>query len=304
MAKSLDTSLIINTRLRSQSTTDNNNTMEHEQFCLNLSSALKDKTTRACLSEVIKEALRSVEEDVRGILQQNQIYQNRLDEKDRQVAELTEKCTFLENKIDDMEQWQRRGSIRIQGLKDSQGESTEMLDRKIIELSELIEVDPPLELNEIEVAHRLPLPKALLQKLAQEEADAKGLPLGTLPGGKKTTNLIEMIPPDKLPPRNVIIKFASRRVKSRVMSARKQLRAKLTDKTKYPNPVFLQDDLTAFRAKLAYEGRKLKAKELVEDSWVWDSKVLIKDKQGRVKPITRLKDIAMYDPHYRSRDNT
>ena len=189
--------------------------------------------------------------------------------------------------------------MRIQGLKDSRAESNEMLDKKIIELSELMEVEPPLELNEIEVAHRLPLPKALLQKLAQEEADANGLPLGTLPGGKKTTNLIDMIPPDKLPPRNVIIKFASRRVKSRVMSARKQLRAKLTDKAKYPNPVFLQDDLTAYRAKLAYEGRRLKAKELVEDSWVWDSKVLIKDKQGRVKSITRLKDIATYDPHYR-----
>ena len=190
MAKSLDTSLIINTRLRSQSTTDN--TMEHEQFCLNLSSALKDKTTRACLSEVIKEALRSVEEDVRGILNQNKIYQNRLDEKDRQVTDLTEKCRYLENKIDDMEQWQRRGSMRIQGLKDSRAESNEMLDKKIIELSELMEVEPPLELNEIEVAHRLPLPKALLQKLAQEEADANGLPLGTLPGGKKTTNLIDM----------------------------------------------------------------------------------------------------------------
>ena len=299
MASGLDTSLIINTRLRSQSISDSNmSTMENDQFCILFSSALKDKQCTANLSDALQPTLKPLQDGIASIQALVQKYQDKLDQKDKEIKEITEKCSFLEQKIDDMEQWQRRGSIRIQGLKDSRFESNEMLDSKILEMSQLIEVNPPLQLEEIEVAHRLPHPKALLQKLAQEEAEANGLPLGTLPDGKKTTNLMDMISPENLPPRNVIVKFTSRRVKSRVMSVRKQLKSKLSDKSRYPKPVFLQDDLTAYRAKLAYECRKLKAKQLIEDSWVFDSKVLIKDKQGRIKNITSTKNLAEYDPQF------
>ena len=270
--------------------------MDSDHFNLSLSSALKDAQCKQELNDALQPSFAKLEDIIFSIKKVNDNLSAQLIKKDAEIVELRNKCDYLEDKVDDMEQWQRRGSLRIQGLKDAPAESNVMLDNKILELCEEIEVNPPLELSDIEVAHRLPLPRSLLQRLAQEEADANGLPLGTLPGGKKTTNLMEMIPQHKLPPRSVIIKFTSRRVKSKVMAVKKKLGSKLTDKAKYPKPVYFQDDLTANRAKLAYTGRQLKSKGLIDDSWVFDSKVLIKDKQGRIKNISRLKDLYIYDP--------
>ena len=77
----------------------------------------------------------------------------------------------MEDKLDDMEQWTRRGSMRIQGLKDSPSESNDILDQKIIDVCKAINMEPPITVNDIEVAHRLPLPRALLQKIAREDAE-------------------------------------------------------------------------------------------------------------------------------------
>ena len=292
----VDSSLIISSRLRSQSTTDSTPIMDSEQFNLFFSSALLDTQCSANLRKALLPMFSDFTDQLAEYKRSNDQLFSQLKEKEEHIVILQNKCEYLECKIDDMEQWQRKGSMRMQGVIDSPTESTDILDKKILEMCQNIEVDPPLELSEIEIAHRLPHPRSLLQRLAQEEADANGLPLGTLPDGKKTSNLMEMIPPHKVPPRSVIIKFTSRRVKSKVMAARKKLRTKLTDTNKYPNPVYFQDDLTAPRAKLAYTGRQLKAKKLIEDSWVFDSKVLIKDLQGRIKNITKMKELAIYDP--------
>ena len=58
------------------------------------------------------------------------------------------------------------------------------------------------------------------------------------------------------PPRTVIINFMSCRIKSNVMELRKKLK-NLYDEI-YPWPIFFQDDLTARRAKMAYQAHQLK----------------------------------------------
>lgn len=266
--------------------------MDEDKFRLLSKANLTDPDYCAALQAALKPLFKSHSEEIKALHKSNSDLLAKLDARDNEIVFLKNKVEVLEDRIDDMEQWTRKGSARIQGLKDSPSESNASLDRKILDMCAEIGVEPPIEIQDIEVAHRLPHPKALLQKLAQEDADVRGVPLGQLPNGSQTTDLIKMIPADKLPPRSVIVKFSSRRVKSHVMAARKKL--KTLDKAKYPTPVFLQDDLTQRRAKLAYLGRKLVQQQKIGESWVFDSKVLIKDLHGRIRPIRNIKDLAVF----------
>ena len=91
---------------------------------------------------------------------------------------------------------------------------------------------------------------------------------------------------------SVIVKFASRRVKSHVMRARKGL--KHINKTVYPHSIYFQDDLTETKAKIAFEARKLKKENKILDTWVWDCKILVKDNQSRIRNIKAKKDLTVY----------
>ena len=64
--------------------------------------------------------------------------------------------------------------------------------------------------------------------------------------------------------------------------------------TEYPHPIFLQDDLTARRVKLAFAARELKRHARISDTWVWDSKILIKDRHNRIHIIKSLENLRPY----------
>ena len=78
------------------------------------------------------------------------------------------------------------------------------------------------------------------------------------------------------PPRTVIVKFTSRRTKSRVMALRKELKELNRSPENTDPAIYFQDDLTAPRAKLAYQARVLKREKCVADTWVIDSKIYVK----------------------------
>ena len=113
---------------------------------------------------------------------------------------------------------------------------------------------------------------------------------------------------DQPPPqRPLLIKFASRRSKTRVMDARKQLHKKKPrdpqqqqaadehlenieevvgeeEDDEGPLPaVYIADDLTKFRATLAHKARVAKRDKEILDTWVHDCKVLIKDNWSRIR---------------------
>ena len=58
------------------------------------------------------------------------------------------------------------------------------------------------------------------------------------------------------------------------------------DKCDYPFTAFFQDDLTARRAKLAYESRQLKWSGVIGDTWISNSKIIIKDSHVWIYAIT------------------
>ena len=102
---------------------------------------------------------------------------------------------------------------------------------------------------------------------------------------------------DSQPPlrRPVIVKLASRRTKSRIMKNRKNLKDNpLTHENGAQAKVFITDDLTKMRAKLAYQARQLKRSKLILDTWVDDCKILVKNFHNRMSPINSLQDLRKF----------
>ena len=63
-----------------------------------------------------------------------------------------------------------------------------------------------------------------------------------------------------------------------------------------PKPVYISDDLTRNRAKLALCARELKRKKLIADIWVFDCSIFIKDNAGHIKKVTNQDDLRKYMP--------
>ena len=214
-----------------------------------------------------------------------------MDEKDTQIQQLERKVGTLEVKIDEMEQWGRRGSIRIHGLpKDTPG----TVDEKVLRLiNQDLELNPPLVLADIEVAHRLPRRRDATphrppspQQAALQRSSASQEPGGE--AGGVTADVAHKVPPEQ-----VIVKFASRRCKARVMEVKKNLK-KLHN---LDFPLYIQDDLTPRRAKLAYQARQLKRNGKVSDTWVTENKIIVKDLRNKIHDIKSHSDLESFWIH-------
>ena len=62
----------------------------------------------------------------------------------------------------------------------------------------------------------------------------------------------------------------------------------------FPKPVYISDDLTKNRAKLAFCARELKREKLIADTWVFDCSIFIKDNAGHIKKVTNQDDLRKY----------
>ena len=150
------------------------------------------------------------------------------------------------------------------------------LDDKLLTLfNTKLKMKPPIKLEEIEVAHRLPQGRQTGRpptEAASPQVDG---------GGAASVQR----------PPVVILKFRSRRTKERVMA----MRTDLKDIKEENRPViYFQDDLTAKRAKLSNEARQMKRQNLIIDTWVGNSKVYIKDRHSRIHVIKDQDDLDHY----------
>ena len=67
-------------------------------------------------------------------------------------------------------------------------------------------------------------------------------------------------------------------------------------KNDYPHEVFFSDDLTSKRAKLAFRARQLMRSKKIAETWVYDSKIFVKDNHGRIsRPIRGEKDLLKFE---------
>ena len=220
-------------------------------FTLGLIEAFKDADVIKSLNMAIQPFVSLMTESIRQAMQVNTRLQEQLAERYLTIGKLTQEIEDLKVRADDQDQQGRKGSIRLFGIPEGTAGS---VDDKILAICNAhLELQPPLVLEEIEVAHRLGKPPVL------PESDGNDGVVGP--------------PPKPSKHRAIIVKFASRRSKARVMH-KDNLNKLKTDPVKHVNgsdaKFMICDDLTKRRAYLAYQARCLKRDGHIADTWTSD----------------------------------
>ena len=233
----------------------------------------------------------SLKGTIKNLQQTVGVLQTTIVKKDEEIGSLRREVRELRSYQDDLEQHSRRASIRVFGIPENVTGTTDDLLLQLF--NSRLKLRPPLTLEEIEISHRV----GKLQVEHQETEDGEG---GTL-----------------VKPRPIIAKFVSRRTKARVMAARKHLKPKARQDTispdaepvddevnhddeedpnqvPLPQTIYIADDLTRNRAKIAFRARQLKRGGKLRDTWVFYCSVMIKDNTGKVSKVTSINELNIY----------
>ena len=235
-------------------------------FSLSFLNALSDEQIVKKLQSIFVVANKDLQDALRSTQQSVESLKVQLQAKDDIISSLRQDVSGLESRVEDLEQYSRRSSMRIYGIEEATPGTT---DEKVLALcNEKLHLEPPLSLDEIAVSHRAG------RKPTQGQAAAANGEAADVQAGVSQ-------------PRPILIKFVSRRSKARVMAARRGLRD--------VRNVYFADDLTRNRARLAYHARGLKRNQTILDTWVYDCKVLIKDKFNRIHEIKAEDDLKKFN---------
>ena len=90
-------------------------------------------------------------------------------------------------------------------------------------------------------------------------------------------------------PRQVIVQFSHPSAKESIVKSRRDLHMK------HPS-VCVNEDLTRFRAHLLFQARKLKKAKKINYAWSFDGRVMVKDKQNKIKLIRKAEDLSSFNP--------
>jgi len=172
---------------------------------------------------------------------------------------LKTRITQLENAAEIAEQYSRRNCLRVTGIKENPGEST---DEIILNMARAIDAD--VSLADIDRSHRV--------------------------GKISATSESETEPPK---PRAIIVKFATYRAR------RSFYKARTKSKTCGYKNIFVNEDLTQYRNIVLYQARKLVREERLEGAWSSDGTILIKDNKDGVHRINTAADLALHDKYER-----
>ena len=226
------------------------------RFRLNFLEAPSDEQICQKLAKACATENRNLADSVSQLTQQVSALRAELQAKDAAIADLKGEIHRLQIKNDDLEQYGRRSSIRVSGIPVGDHDDT---DAKLMFLINTeLKIDPPLCQTDIITSHRVPSRNAS---------------------------------PTDPPP--ILIKFKSTSIKNRVMKTRADLPDyRRTNERK----VYFTEDLTARRAKLFYQTRKIKLNEFIADCWTYNGNIKIKNKRGKVHSIEDVADLNQFVP--------
>ena len=221
-----------------------------------LKDALKDPVIISLLSDVFTRSLKAEISKLEKIIE----------DKDEAIKS-------LEERVDTLEQYTRRNSMRITGIPEpatGDSEDTDVIVQKVGE-AEGVDIAPDM----IDRSHRV---------------------------GRRAVGD---------PARPIIVKFVSYKHKTLLMKARKGLKNRSAASLGFttagyarpstpsapvsaaaavavpvPPPaerIFINDDLTRARAKLAAQARQMKRDKKLQDTWVFDGEVFVKVKEKVIK---------------------
>ena len=173
-----------------------------DEFTKHFLAALEDNNVvehfRLIMKPTVDESLdpvkTSLENAVKDLQHTVATMQDTLRRRDQEVLSLRQEVSDLRSHQEDLEQHSRRASVRVFGIPEINPGST---DEKLLDIcNNVMQLKPPLGIEEIEVSHRV----GQVEKERSQSEDW------------------EMIIVEK--PRPIIVKFVSRKSKTRLMAAR------------------------------------------------------------------------------------
>lgn len=178
-----------------------------------------------------------------------------IDKKDVDIEQLEKRVNYLEQKLDEQEQYSRRTCIRVKGLKENEGENT---DELIVDLAKSMEID--IKSSDIDRSHRI---------------------------GKTDVNQKQ--------DRSIIVKFTNYKARLKFLTNRRKLTdaAKTSNGNKLSG-VYISEDLTKLRMHVAFYARKLKKDSVIKDTWIRDGVIFVKTKTDKVLKFTSYDKINNY----------
>ena len=232
--------------------------MTSEQFALFLVEACKQPDIRQMISNIVSPKDQEFADAVSvEVHRQVTPLRKQLDETNAELQRLKNIIRDQQTMIDDIEQHGRRDSLRIAGIPENPDHDD--TDGAILKVCEQMKVQPKIEPKDIAVSHRV---------------------------GKSGQGRT----------RQIIVKFATRNIRERVFKARTELKnVNKTEENKDKPNIYINEDLTKFRAGLAKEARSLNKAGKIADSWTIYGKIFVKDNFGHVKVITKFEELLSYN---------
>ena len=234
------------------------NSSEMATFTEQLLSALEQQDVVDRFSLIFEHQLKShldpvtvkLTDAIHALTQTVTQQKGKIKSRDDIICSLQCEVTELQTRVEDLEQHGHHDSLRIFGIPEDEPGST---DDKVLRLcNKRPKLNPPLALEDIAVSHRVGPPKKPAAT-DTNDPDAKSEPV---------------------PPRALLVKFVSRRLRERVMGEEKKLKEPVTQDEDLPHDPDIPswDDLTRARARLAYQARVLKIDKTILDTWAINCK--------------------------------
>ena len=168
--------------------------------------------------------------------------------KDTIIKCLQQKVESMEEQCDQLEQYSRRPNLRLSGVPET-GEGEDTTAKVMAVVNGKLGLTPSLQPHHIERSHR---------------------------AGKRLDDGYR----GRTRSRPIIIRFVSERTRDAVYRARTAL--KEHNHQHCDDQLYINDDLTTRRAKMAYDTRTMKKDKKIMDCWTSYGKVLIKDLASKV----------------------
>ena len=235
-------------QLGSTSEADPDQDQESASFKLAFLESLVDPQVATKLTQLLTAANKNIVDSISGLQAEIHTLKDKIAERDATIEELQGEVRQLRLQNDALEQYGRRSSLHI-------SEDQEDTTKAVVNLAnEFLELDPPLQEQDIDVSHRLKKPR-------------------NAPEGE---------------PRPIIVRFMTRTDRYRVISERKTLKKYNEDNIK---KIYINEDLTTYRARLYKTTRSLQAKKYFKQAWTYNGNIKVTTQNGVVKPISTIDDM-------------
>lgn len=176
-----------------------------------------------------------------------------------EIAALKDKCYELENKVNDLEQYSRKNSIRIYGMSELPAENTKEMVMNYLK-NELSKED--IYNHDITRAHRLGRPS--------ERDD------------------------DRQRPRSIIVQFSRYETKQEVIRAARRI-LKNCRQEKIPLPrIAVYEDLTAHNASVLKSAIELTRNKKLQAAWSYEGNIYVRSNQGKRYRVLRPEDLTRF----------